>query len=60
MNKEQLIKLAEKLYPEAFDANACFPIIKQGKMTEHNKHALKMSIMIFDNWYPHLRIAVTF
>ena len=29
-------------------------------MTDYNKHTLKMTIMIFDNWYLHLWIAATF
>ena len=29
-------------------------------MTDHNEHTLKMSIMIFDNWYLHLWIAAAF
>lgn len=29
-------------------------------MTDYKEHTLKMSIMIFDNWYLHWWIAVNF
>lgn len=58
MDKEQLIKLAEGLYQEAFDANAYFLIIRQyGKMEKEYRPEMSLSPAFYSVVYEALQKA---
>ncbi len=58
MDKEQLIKLAEELYQEAFDANAYFLIIQQyGKMRKEYLPEMRLSSAFYSVVYEALQRA---
>ena len=58
MDKEQLIKLAEELYQEAFDANAYFLIIQQyGKMRKEYLPEMRLSSAFYSVVYEALQKA---